>query len=398
MDRRNLLQEMIAAGAVVLAGCGGRGVSDPDPDQTPAQTATRQSEKTPTGSPVLTPTATTGDQTPGANKAFCEIKWSDITEGNYPPVALEYAPEPYDETGSTSGDETSEVYHTHPLETDWIKSHITEYNETRDPTLLYTSHLTETLEANPDRDQFGLGVMTLGERVQVPADQREIHGFRPTECEVETLQQAGQIGYVPEFASTKVTLRDVTREDIPRVAALPFVIRVNDSPETGPMDTKDVGDETIHRDGYSLKQFAVSIGNPVWPDGWEASESEGGLIRLFGSADSALERLNFEDVYDENEEEVRAFITETDFATSVLLYIESSGPDSGTREVAVEELQVQDGTIHGRAKIQNKPGVAFEALANSAALVRVYETTTEATMTILDGWGRESEVQAEIID
>jgi hypothetical protein len=58
MERRDLLQAIITAGGVGIAGCGGRAVSAPETEQTPAQTTTRSSKKTPTESPTPTPTET----------------------------------------------------------------------------------------------------------------------------------------------------------------------------------------------------------------------------------------------------------------------------------------------------------------------------------------------------
>lgn len=172
---------------------------------------------------------------PDTQEGECpETQMEDLIEGDYPPVALESAPEPYEES-STSGDSTSDQYITHPLEYNSVEDRIRTYNDTRDPTILYHRELANYLEDNPEKDQLRVTVTTLGKRTHTQsAEGRDIYGFTPTENEVECLDTFGEITYVPDFISTDVTMICVARESLPRIAALPFVIEVAHSPSETP--------------------------------------------------------------------------------------------------------------------------------------------------------------------
>jgi len=409
-NRRKYLKAVGIMGITGLTGCLSRGKYNPsDPTASPLETKGPADTLEPTEENVSgtddpeaamdnvsnreEPTQSKSNTDPSKS---CEgVEWSEVTRGNYPLIDLKNAPGLYDESGSANGDEARDIYHTHALEYENIKAEIAEYNETQDPTTLYTTQLEETLEKTPDKDRIGLKVTTLGKRTLVQTGSRDIHGFTPTECEIETLAKAGEIGYIPEFGSTEVSLSEVQQEDVSRIAALPFVIRVNYYPEAkNNMVTNHTtyGDRIIQGDEYDLKQFAFSTGNPVSSDGSLIN----GRIRLFESAESALEWLPFEAVHETQRSEQKAFVANTNFQPEVLLYIELAGPHSGTREIAIEELSIDPETVTGTVRVKHISDGGAEAITYSAALVRIHGTATQVTLAAINGWNKTTELHTEI--
>ena len=92
------------------------------------------------------------------------------------------------------------------------------------------------------------------------------------------------------------------------------------------------------------------------------------------------------------------FFEATDFEESVLVYVESVGPNTCYRELELDDVAVEDGRIVGSAVAVDASGadedVCGPSLTYPGALVRVttHPLPTDARFTVTDGWGEMGEV------
>ena len=84
-----------------------------------------------------------------------------------------------------------------------------------------------------------------------------LHGFRPTQSEVETLSRFGDVTHVSDLVSTKVCLRNVAQDDITQIAHLPSVAEVSRMPSAITPNTVDASDVVSN----SWDAFANAHGN-----------------------------------------------------------------------------------------------------------------------------------------
>lgn len=126
-----------------------------------------------------------------------------------------------------------DVLHRHVGRLETVRRQVRRYERTGDPTWLYDPVLAAHLDGEPPEERIDLVVRTVGERsVQEtggPAD-RTIHGWRPTDGEVETVARFGSVGFVGEVATTTIAVRNVAPEDVRAIADLPFVLAVGRDP------------------------------------------------------------------------------------------------------------------------------------------------------------------------
>lgn len=141
-------------------------------------------------------------------------------------------PEHYAKKGAQGNSNESDVYLTHVSELDPVKRQLSAYERTRDLRHLLTFHLQQVLGSRSE-DALDVTVSTCGERNTVTTTKygREIHGWRPTTEEVKHLAEFGSVTFVPQVASTKVGLRNVSVSDLARIAALNFVLEIGYDPE-----------------------------------------------------------------------------------------------------------------------------------------------------------------------
>lgn len=154
---------------------------------------------------------------------------SDIVSGQEARGKPEHVPEPYAQSPSTKGNPHSDVYHTHPLELPGMREQVSRAAEENNPNLVLSRRLRNKMRNSPHKRTYSLLVRTVGERNTVTSRgdfEREINGWRATENQVAELEAFGTVGHVPEFSSTTVTLHDVRRSDIRRLATLDFVVDV----------------------------------------------------------------------------------------------------------------------------------------------------------------------------
>ncbi|WP_418281442.1 hypothetical protein [Halorubrum sp. DTA98] len=106
-------------------------------------------------------------------------------------------------------------------------------------------------------------------------------------------------------------------------------------------------------------------------------------------------------LFDEEDAETAAFVDATDFESSVLLYVESVGPNICYNALSVTDVAVEDGTVVGNAAAvdtsDEDADVCGPSLTYPGALIRI---TTDplpdaARIAITDGWGNTAEMTPE---
>ncbi|WP_240471122.1 hypothetical protein [Halorubrum tropicale] len=138
-----------------------------------------------------------------------------------------------------------------------------------------------------------------------------------------------------------------------------------------------------------VRQVGAALSGPAW----DRTERRGfcTLITEEGEASWLL---------DDAPEAVRAFVEETDFAASVLVYVESVGPDTCHDEITFDStgMGVEDGTFVADATVRG-PGsddvACGDAITYSAALIRVTSDPLPdaARLSVTDGWGETGTVR-----
>jgi len=150
-----------------------------------------------------------------------------------PEKPIDEGPEPYSQTGSIPGDLSSDVYFTAPTELPLLVSKVEQYNEERDSDIILHPALKRQLESH-DSEEINLLVRTIGERIETTSSgtpQRDFFGFRCTSDEVSELENYGDVAFVPQSSSTKLSLSNVNVDKIEEIAELPFVLELNHESE-----------------------------------------------------------------------------------------------------------------------------------------------------------------------
>jgi hypothetical protein len=136
-----------------------------------------------------------------------------------------------------------------------------------------------------------------------------------------------------------------------------------------------------------VQQVGAALSGPAW----DRTERRGFCTLIAEEGDASW-------LLDDAPEEVRAFVEETDFAASVLVYVESVGPDTCHDEIAFDGVAVEDGTFVADATVQG-PGsddvACGEAITYSAALLRVTSDPLPeaARLSVTDGRGETGTVR-----
>lgn len=134
------------------------------------------------------------------------------------------------------------------------------------------------------------------------------------------------------------------------------------------------------------------VGEPLSGPAWDRTERRG-ICTLLASEDEAPPWL-----LDETPEPVREFVAETDFAESVVCYVESVGPTTCHDEIAFDGVDVADGTLVADATVRGREGEAVacgEAFAYPSALLRVTSDPLpeSARLSVTDGSGEAGAVR-----
>ena len=181
-----------------------------------------------------------------------------FAESSGPEKPIDEGPEPYSQTGSISGDPSSNVYFTAPTEFPLLVSKVEQYNENRDPDFILHPAMQRQLEKH-DSEEINLLVRTIGERIETTSNgtpERNFFGFRCTSDEVSELAKYGEVVSTPQFATTKLSLHNVNVDKLEEIANLPFVLEVNYEP-TLTLDPKgpDQVGTSVHIDDLRKENY-----------------------------------------------------------------------------------------------------------------------------------------------
>ena len=153
----------------------------------------------------------------------------------------------------------------------------------------------------------------------------------------------------------------------------------------------DGGDEPVDDVETTVQQVGGALSGPAW----DRRERRGICVLIEEANGDAGWLLN------DAPEEVRAFVEETDFCESRILYVESVGPDTCHDEIAFDSvgMGVEDGTFVADATVQG-PGsddvACGQAITYPGALLRVTSDPLpeSARVSLTDGWGETGTVRS----
>lgn len=149
---------------------------------------------------------------------------------------------------------------------------------------------------------------------------------------------------------------------------------------------------------FELHQIGPTTAAPDWSGRGNAA----GAVEFYRTRADARERLDGEllsGLPGERREAALEFVDGTDFGTAVVLYVASEGPDTCHDEMAVRDLSLDGttltGTVAARDTRQSGEGCG-DAITYPSALVRANADPRpdRAELTVLNGWGDESTVEA----
>ncbi|MFC7080871.1 S8/S53 family peptidase [Halorussus caseinilyticus] len=165
-------------------------------------------------------------------------------------------PNPYPKTGSGPSFE-SDAYFRHISELPSVKRQLESYEKSGKVGHLMTHDLRQKLSDSAS-GTVDLTVSTCGERSEMYSKgqyERPLHGWRPTETEVKELKKYGDVVFVPDVVSTKVGLSNVAVGDIPKIAALDFVLEIGHDPalEVPDGETNDISTQASNPTADDLK-------------------------------------------------------------------------------------------------------------------------------------------------
>lgn len=148
------------------------------------------------------------------------------------------------------------------------------------------------------------------------------------------------------------------------------------------------GDAATDEVTTAVQQVGSALSGPEW----DRTERRGFCALIAEAGDASW-------LLDEAPEEARAFVEATDFAESVVLYVESVGPTTCHDEIAFDGVAVEDGTLVADATVEGADGEGVacgEAVTYSAALLRVTSDPLpdSATLSVTDGWDETGTVRS----
>jgi hypothetical protein len=190
--------------------------------------------------------------------------------------------------------------------------------------------------------------------------------------------------------------------------------RTTDGTETTTERGSDGPTELVESDAI---QYGPTSTRPNWFE--ESGETVGNVV-VIDSEERADVIWPHDEVPTERRRAVADFLGETNFQESVLLYVESVGPNACYAEVEVRDVAFADGELTATAAAALVDGgsdgsddgndsdgtddgmtACAEIITFPSALVRATfsgEPATQATVTLTDGWGNEETVTATADD
>ena len=143
--------------------------------------------------------------------------------------------------------------------------------------------------------------------------------------------------------------------------------------------------------GDGIETAVQQVGTALLRSEWDRTERRGYCVLI--ETESDAERL-----LAEAPEPVREFVEATDFAASVLCYVESVGPTTCHDEIEFDAVAVEDGTLVADGTVLGPPSddvACGEAITYPAALLRVTSDPLpgSARLSVTDGWGETGTVR-----
>ncbi|EMA58711.1 hypothetical protein [Halorubrum lipolyticum] len=159
-------------------------------------------------------------------------------------------------------------------------------------------------------------------------------------------------------------------------------------------DDNGTGDDGDDGGGDAVTTAVQQVGTALSGPAWDRSERRGVCVLIADESGDASRLLG------DAPEAARAFVEETDFAESVLVYVESVGPTTCHDEITLDSagIGVEDGTFVADATVRgadSDEAVCGEAITYSAALIRVTSDPLPdaVRLSVTDGWGETGTVR-----
>ena len=143
-------------------------------------------------------------------------------------------------------------------------------------------------------------------------------------------------------------------------------------------------------------QLGTGFSEPRWADAAMPTESAGYVARF----ESRDELRWLVDDRESTPEGVGDFLDATDFESATVLYVQSVGPNGCYREIAVEDMTVDDDaiTLTASAVDTSEEGtICTQAVTYPSAFVRITgdDLPSSTRVTLTNGWGTTAEVDAD---
>ena len=145
---------------------------------------------------------------------------------------------------------------------------------------------------------------------------------------------------------------------------------------------------------YPVRQLGDSFTEPQWATARQPTESAGVVARF-----ERRDELRWLVDRESTPEEVTSFVDETDFSSATLLYLQSVGPTGCYRELAVDDVAVDDDAITATASAvdtSEEGTLCTQAITYPSAFVRVTgdDLPPATRVTLTNGWGTTAEIDA----
>lgn len=167
------------------------------------------------------------------------------------------APQPYSKKGTDGNKPDSDVYLKHINELPAVRRAVSEFESKGDPSALFGHDFADLVSQLSPTDTVNITVNTLGEKKSLKSKGdrgRNIHGWRPTNEEVNYLSQFGNLTYSSDVISTKVCIRDVEVRQLPKIANHEGVVEINHMIDSISPNYLDV--DNIENNGYTYFEGA----------------------------------------------------------------------------------------------------------------------------------------------
>lgn len=143
---------------------------------------------------------------------------------------------------------------------------------------------------------------------------------------------------------------------------------------------------------YEVFQLGPSLAQPLWA----TVEDKTGFITLLEDEYDDTWMVEDPDAVDG----LRDWLDETDLEKSSIVYVETAGPNTCYNSLDITDVAIEDGEIVGTAEAvdngeQNDACGSAETHPSAFVRMTAEDVPSDATFTVIDGWGESSEVTAD---